>query len=93
MKNGPSAPHILTLMKEDAPQRDYAMREIFNGLRWMVRAGAPWRMIPNDLPPWHTIHQQTMRWIKAGCFAAMAHDLRAMVRLALGRQENPTAAI
>ena len=83
----------LTLMKEDAPQRDHSLRDVFNGLRWMVRAGAPWRLIPNDLPPWHAIHQQTMRWVKAGCFAAMAHDLRAIVRLALGREEDPTAAI
>ena len=83
----------LTLMKEDAPQRDHSLRDVFNGLRWMVRAGAPWRMIPNDLPPWHAIHQQTMRWVQSGCFEAMAHDLRAIVRLALGREEYPTAAI
>lgn len=82
----------LTLMKEDAPQRDHSLRDVFNGLRWRVRAGAPWR-IPNDLPPWHAIHQQTMRWCKSGCFEAMAHDLRAIVRLALGREEDPTAAI
>jgi transposase len=42
------APYI-TLIREDAPQREHSLREIFNGLRWMVRAGAPWRMIPNDL--------------------------------------------
>ena len=83
----------LTLMKEEAPQCDHSLRDVFNGLRWMVRAGAPWRLIPNDLPPWHAIHQQTMRWVKAGCFEAMAHDLRAIVRLALGREEDPTAAI
>ena len=83
----------LTLMKVNAPQRDHSSRDVFNGLRQMVRAGSPWRLIPNDLPPWHAIHPQTMRWIKAGCFEAMAHDLRAIVRLALGRQEDPTAAI
>ena len=83
----------LTLMREDAPQREYPLRELFNGLRWMVRAGCPWRMIPNDLAPWHTIHQQTMRWIKAGCFAAMAQDLRAILRLLVERNEQPTAAI
>src|SRR5882762_4552209 len=83
----------LTLMKEDAPQRDYPLRELFNALRWFVRAGCPWRMIPNDLPPWHTIHQQTMRWIKADCFEAMAHDLRAILRLLVDRKEQPTAAI
>ena len=55
----------LTLMTEDAPQREYALREVFNGLRWLIRAGAPWRMRPNDLPPWAVVYQQTQRWLKA----------------------------
>ena len=83
----------LTLMSEDAPQRVYSLREVFNGLRWMVRAGAPWRMMPNDLPPWEMVYQQTQRWIKAGVFEAMVHDLRALLRLAQGRKEQPTAVI
>ena len=83
----------LTLMREEAPQRTYPLREIFNALRWFVRAGCPWRMIPNDLPPWQVIHQQTMRWIRAGCFETMAQDLRAIVRLLLDRKQDPTAAI
>lgn len=41
----------LTLMEEEAPQREYPLREVFNALRWFVRAGCPWRMMPNDLPP------------------------------------------
>lgn len=83
----------LTLMTEEAPQRDHSLREVFNGLRWIVRAGAPWRMMPNDLPPWYTVYQQTQRWIKAGVFEAMVHDLRAILRLAKGRKEQPRAAI
>jgi transposase len=83
----------LTLMKEDAPQREHPLRDIFNGLRWFVRAGCPWRMIPNDLPPWHAIHQQTMRWIKAGCFEAMAQDLRELLRVLSEKNEQPSAAI
>jgi transposase len=83
----------LTLMTEDAPQRTYRLREVFNGLRWMVRAGAPWRLMPNDLPPWYTVYQQTQRWIKAGVFEAIVHDLRALLRLASGRKEQPSAAI
>jgi len=83
----------LTLMTEEAPQRDHSLREVFNGLRWIVRAGAPWRMMPNDLPPWFTVYQQTQRWINAGVFEAMVHDLRALLRLAKGRKEQPTAAI
>jgi transposase len=83
----------LSLMTEDAPQRVYSLREVFNGLRWIVRAGAPWRMMPNDLPPWEMVYQQTQRWIKAGVFQAMVHDLRVLLRLAEGRKEQPTAAI
>ena len=42
----------LTLMTEEAPQREHDLREVFNGLRWIVRTGAQWRMMPHDLPPW-----------------------------------------
>jgi transposase len=38
-------------MAEDGPQLEHSVREEFNGLRWNVRAGTPWRMLPNDLPP------------------------------------------
>lgn len=83
----------LTLMREDAPQRDHALREVFNGLRWLVRAGAPWRLMPHDLPPWHTVYQQTQRWLEAAVFEDMVHDLRALLRVAEGRNEQPSAAI
>lgn len=83
----------LTLMSEDAPQREHALREVCNGLRWIVRAGAPWRMLPNDLPPWEAVYQQTQRWLKAGVFEAIVNDLRALLRLAAGRKEQPSAAI
>lgn len=83
----------LTLMTEDAPQREYPLRELFNGLRWMARAGAPWRLIPNDLPPWHTVYEQTQRWIKAGCFAAIVHDLRELLRVTGGRNPKPSAVV
>jgi transposase len=58
-----------------------------------VRAGAPWRMMPNDLPPWHVVYQQTQRWLQAGVFQAMVDDLRAILRMAQGRNAEPTAVI
>jgi len=85
--------NYLTLMEEAAPQRVYPLREIFNALRYLVRIGGAWRMMPHDLPPWHVVYQQTQRWIKAGCFEAMAHDLRAVLRLALERKADPSAVI
>ena len=83
----------LTLMTQDAPQRQYPLREVFNGLRWMARTGAPWRMIANDLPPWRVVYEQAHRWIAAGCFEAIVHDLRELLRLAGGRKAQPTAAV
>jgi transposase len=83
----------LTLMTEDAPQRDYPLREVFNGLRWMARGGSSWRMMPHDLPPYYIVYQQMRRWLKAGVFEAITHDLRAVLRIAEGRQEMPTASI
>ena len=83
----------LTLITEEAPQRDHSLRKVFNGLRWIVRAGAAWRMMPHDLPPWHTVYQQSQRWLKAGVFEAIVHDLREVLRLADGRTAQPSATI
>lgn len=83
----------LTLLPLDAGQRRHDLREVFNALRWLVRAGAPWRLLPNDFPPWEAVYQQTQRWLAAGCFEAMVDDLRALLRLAAGRRPWPTAAI
>jgi transposase len=83
----------LTLMTEEAPQREHDLREVFNGLRWIVRTGAQWRMLPHDLPPWSIVYQQAQRWFKAGCFEAIVKDLRAVLRLAAGRNQEPSAAI
>jgi transposase len=87
-----AAPY-LTLMNEEAPQREHSLREVFNGLRYIARSGAPWRMMPNDLPPWHTVYQQTQRWLKAGVFEAMVNDLRVLLRAAQGRNVEPSATI
>jgi transposase len=83
----------LTLMREDAPQRDHSLREVFNGLRYIVRTGMQWRMMPNDLPPWHTVYQQTQRWLKAAVFEDLVRDLRMLIREIKDRMPQPSAAI
>lgn len=83
----------LTLMREDAPQRGHRLRDLFDALRWLVRTGAQWRYLPGDFPPWHAVYQQARRWLAAGCFEAMTHDLRVVLRLAAGRDPRPSAVI
>lgn len=85
-------PYLL-LQREDAGQREHDLREVFNGLRHIVKTGAPWRWMPNDLPPWAAVYQQTQRWLAASCFEAMVDDLRGVLRLAAGRKAEPGAVI
>ena len=79
----------LVLMREDAEQRRHDLRELFNGLRYVIRYGIAWRAMPNDLPPWSAVYQQSRRWMEAGCFEALASDLRAVLRIASGRKAEP----
>ena len=58
----------LTLMRQDAPQREYPLRELFNALRYVVKTGCPWRFLPHDLPPWTAVYQQARRWLQGGVF-------------------------
>lgn len=83
----------LALLAPDAGQRKHDLREVFNALRWIVRTGTHWRMLPHDLPPWEAVYQQTQRWMRAGCFEAIVHDLRMLLRTAAGRAAQPSAVI
>ena len=80
-------------MRPDAPQRVHDPREVFNALRWIAHTGAQWRMLPTNFPPWAAVYQQTQRWIAAGCFETMVHDLRELLRWLQRRPEQPTAII
>ena len=83
----------LTLCRLDSGQRDHDLRAVFNALRWLVRSGASWRLMPHDFPPWPAVYQQMQRWLRAGCFEAMVHDLRVLLREHAGREGQPSAVI
>ena len=80
-------------MDEAAPQRNYSLRDVYNGLRYLLRTGAPWRMLPNDVPPWPVVYQQTQRWLKAGVVAQMVHDVRMLLRDITDRTPQPRAVM
>lgn len=83
----------LALQRDDSAQRDHDLREMFNGLRYIVKTGAPWRFMPHDLHPWVAVYQQTQCWLSADSFADVAGDLRAVLRMAVEREPEPSVVI
>lgn len=83
----------LTLMRDDAPQRSHDLREVYDALRYVVKTGCQWRMLPHDFPDWTVVYQQARRWIDAGAFEQAAHDLRIILRLVHEREGQPSATI
>ena len=83
----------LALLTEEAGQRRHDLCEVLDALRRLVQTGSPWRLTPHDLPPGHAACDQARRWMAAGRFEAIVHDLRAFLRIADGRRAGPTAAI
>jgi transposase len=83
----------LTLMREDAPQREYSLRDVFDALRYVVKTGCQWGFLPHDFPPWTAVYQQARRWVAAGVFEEIAHDLRMILRTVGEREAQPTATI
>jgi transposase len=80
-------------MREDAPQREHRLRDLFNAIRYVVKTGCTWRFLPHDFPPWSAVYQQARRWTTAGVFETVVHDLRMLLRVFSERHPDPTAVI
>lgn len=86
------APH-LPCERDTGRPRSWPMREIINGIFYVMRAGCPWRLLPTDLPPWSTIYRWFALLRDAGRFEAINHLLVMEDRERVGRQASPSAAI
>ena len=73
--------------------RTVNMREVVNGIIYLVRSGCSWRMLPHDLPPWGTVHHYYRQWRITGLWQKIHDALRDEVRRQEGRKISPSAAI
>lgn len=73
--------------------REQDMREILNGMFYLLRTGCAWRMLPHDLPRWGTVYHYFREWTKDGTLKRMNDHLRTEVRLQAGRNPEPSAGI
>jgi len=79
--------------KPGGRHREVNMREIVNAIFYLLRSGCSWRMLPHDFPPWQTVYYYLAQWRKDGTFQKMNDSLRVQLRVAAGREEQPSAAI
>lgn len=74
-------------------QREIPLREIVNAIRYELRTGCAWRLLPHDLPKWQTVYWWFRRLLADGTWQAMHDQLREDLRAAAGRHDTPSAAI
>jgi transposase len=85
-------PHLPAANGTGRP-RAWPMREIINGILYVMRAGCPWRLLPSDLPPWSTVYRWFAKFRDEGHFEKINHALVILDRERIGRQSSPTGAI
>lgn len=74
-------------------QRSVDLREVINGIRYVVRSGGGWRMLPVHFPPWQTVYWWFRRFTRRMLFR-LIHDIAVMLdRRYSGRDVNPTAGV
>ena len=73
--------------------RKQDLRELLNGIFYLLRTGCSWRMLPHDLPPWETVYSQFRAWKRQGAWEEVHCTLRECVRIGMGREPHPSALI
>ena len=71
----------------------YSRREVVDGIRYVLRTGCAWRLLPHDLPPWQLVYHYFWTWRRDGTWQEIHDALLPRVRRSLGRQSSPSAAI
>ena len=79
--------------KPGGKHRKVDMREIVNAIFYLLRNGCSWRSLPHDFPAWQTVSSYFYRWQRLGVWEEINAELRKQVRVAVGRDAEPTAGI
>ena len=69
------------------------VREVVNGVMYVLSTGCQWRYLPKDLPPKSTVHDYLTRWNYDGTIERIHHALYVQCREAAERQASPTACV
>jgi putative transposase len=84
---------LLPPAKPGGRHRTVNLREVLNAIRYLVRTGCTWRLLPHEFPPWGTVHYYYRRWRLDGTWQTLHDTLRSRVRQAAGREPTPQTAL
>src|SRR3954471_10842553 len=84
---------LLPPAKPGGRPRSVDLREVINGILYIVRGGCAWRMMPHDLPPWSTCYDFFRKWRNDGLWRRIHDTLREQVRRKAGRKTSPSMGI
>jgi transposase len=79
--------------KRGGRKRSVEVREVLNGIFYVLATGCQWRALPKDLPPRSTVHEYLQLWDWEGTLARLHHALYVQAREQAGKEASPTAAI
>ena len=84
---------LLPPAKHGGRKREVDMREVFNGIMYVLSTGCQWRDVPKDLPPKSTLYRYFCAWGYDGVLDRIHHELYVRCREKAGREVSPTACI
>ena len=84
---------LLPPAKPGGRPRSVDLREVLNGILYVLRNGCTWRALPHDLPPWGTVWWYFRTWRQDGTWERVHEALRPLVRQRTDHDPTPSAAI
>ena len=88
--------HVAPLIppaKHGGRRREVVVREVVNGIMYVLSTGCQWRYVPKDLPPKSTLHDYLARWSEDGTLDKIHHTLYVKCREMMDREASPTACV
>jgi len=84
---------LVPMPKKGGRPAKYERLEIINAILYLIRTGCAWRLLPHDFPPWRIVYHYFSAWRRDGTWTKIHDALHKQVRLAVGREAEPSAAI
>jgi transposase len=84
---------LIPQAKPGGRHRSVNMREVMNGIFYVLRGGIPWRFLPKEFPPWKTVYHYFRLWRLDGTWEMLNTRLREQVRIQAGREPTPSAGV